>query len=825
MARKDSTQTKEKEDLELDKSLQEAVERSEYTADNIQVLEGLEAVRKRPGMYIGDTDNGSGLHHMVYELVDNAIDEALAGYCDTIQVTIHADDMVTVQDNGRGIPVDMHEKMGKSAAEVIMTELHAGGKFDQNSYKVSGGLHGVGVSVVNALSEWLELEIKRDGKVWEQRYERGLPVQELTPVGNTDKTGSKITFKPDAEVFDGTTYSFDILSQRLRELSYLNGGVEIIIVDERDGKSHDFSFEGGINSFVRALNENKQPLHDEPIYIQQEDEEEGVTVEVSLQWNDSFNRNIFCYTNNIRNEDGGSHLSGLKGALTRTVNTYGISNDIIDDSLKGDDVREGLTAVLSVKMPEPKFSGQTKEKLVSNEIKGSVESIVNEYLGYYFNEHPKVAKTIVKKALQASRAREAARKARDIARKSALNKVGSLPGKLADCQSRKPEKSELFVVEGDSAGGSAKQGRERKFQAILPLRGKILNVEKARFDKILSNNEISALISALGCGIGEDHFDLSKLRYHRIILMTDADVDGAHIRTLLLTFFYRQMPEIIERGYLYIAKPPLYAVRRGRSINYLEDESERDQFLLNQAKEKVTIRGENGIVLEGEELRDFVKDLIDYQSRLDVLGRQHDRRIIDQLIQAELTLDDFKDNQKLEKRAQAARDELEKKHPNVRWQQPRIQESEEMEDFYELFWESRVAGTLVTTHLSRDFLKTDVNRKLVDIWQRFKSLGTPVLVEASRQEDTFQEMEPLVDFVLEQGSKGRSIQRYKGLGEMNPEQLWETTLNPETRTLQQVRIEDAVEADELFTILMGDQVDPRRQFIQQHADEADNLDI
>ena len=795
-----------------------------YNADNIKVLEGLEAVRKRPGMYIGDTDDGSGLHHMVYETVDNAIDEALAGYCDTVIITLHTDGSVTIEDNGRGIPVDIHEEQGRSAAEVIMTVLHAGGKFDKNSYKVSGGLHGVGVSVVNALSEWLEMEIRRDGKVWYQRYERGLPDEPLEAIGETNTTGTAITFKPDAEMFDGIEFSFDVLSQRLRELSYLNAGVNISIVDERSNKRHDFSYEGGVNSFVKDLNENKEPLHDEPVYIYEEVEDKGVIVEVSLQWNDSYNENIFCYTNTIRNRDGGSHLSGLRASLTRTVNSYGVSNDLLDDTLSGDDIREGLVAVLSVKMPDPKFSAQTKEKLVSNEIKGIVESVINERLAIFLEENPSVARSVIDKALSAARAREAARKAREIARKSALQ-TSSLPGKLADCQSRKPEESELYIVEGDSAGGSAKQGRDRRFQAILPLRGKILNVEKARFDRMLSNNELSALISGLGCGIGDEYFDLEKLRYHNIILMTDADVDGSHIRTLLLTFFYRQMPEIIEEGYLYIAQPPLYGIKRGSSVNYLKDENALNDLLINRAKNKLTVHGADGTTLTDEQLADFIDDLLDYRDLVERMERRGDRRIIEQVVRAEMTLDDLADRQHLEDTSQEIVEHLEQAHTTVPWQVPDIVDDPVREDLFTARWHSRVAGTAVTTVISREFLKDPDYREMVRIWKRFDALGDYVVVDDGRSEESYSDMLEVLERSLKAGSKGKSIQRYKGLGEMNPDQLWDTTMNPETRTLLQVQIEDAVEADSLFTVLMGDQVAPRREFIESHALDVRNLDV
>ncbi len=795
-----------------------------YNAESIQVLEGLEAVRKRPGMYIGDTDDGSGLHHMVYETVDNAIDEALAGHCDTIEITIHTDGSVSIEDNGRGIPVDIHEEQGRSAAEVIMTVLHAGGKFDKNSYKVSGGLHGVGVSVVNALSEWLEMEIHRDGKVWYQRFERGLPEQPLEAIGDAKTTGTSITFKPDAEIFAKTTFSFDTLSQRLRELSYLNAGVNISIVDERANKRHDFSYEGGVNSFVKDLNKNKQPLHDEPVYIFEEIEEKGTVVEVSLQWNDSYNVNIFCYTNTIRNRDGGSHLSGLRGALTRTVNTYGISNDILDDTLNGDDIREGLVAVLSVKMPDPKFSSQTKEKLVSNEVKGTVESVINKRLAIFLEENPSVAKAVINKAIAASRAREAARKAREIARKSALQ-VSSLPGKLADCQSRKPEESELYIVEGDSAGGSAKQGRDRRFQAILPLRGKILNVEKARFDRMLSNNEISALISGLGCGIGEEYFDIEKLRYHNIILMTDADVDGSHIRTLLLTFFYRQMPEIIERGYLYIAQPPLFGIKRGRSVDYLKDERALHDRLISRAKKRITIHGADGTTLSDEELADFIDDLLQYRENIERMERRGDRRILEQVVRAEVTVDDLEDKERLEARCQEIVERLRQAHTTVPWRMPDIVEDPTREDLYSARWHSRVAGTSVTTDVARSLLVNYDYREMLRIWQRFAELGDHVIVDDGSSSESYDDLLTVLERALKAGSKGQSIQRYKGLGEMNPDQLWDTTMDPAGRTLLQVQVEDAVEADSLFTVLMGDQVAPRREFIETHALDVRNLDV
>ncbi len=795
-----------------------------YTADSIQVLEGLEAVRKRPGMYIGDTDDGSGMHHMVYEVVDNAVDEALAGHCDRVTVTIHADESVTVEDNGRGIPVDMHKKEGRSAAEVIMTVLHAGGKFDQNSYKVSGGLHGVGVSVVNFLSEWLELEVRRDGEVWSQRYERGVPVAPLSAIGRAKTSGTKIRFKPDLQIFTETKYSFDTLSARLRELSYLNAGVAITVVDERDGARHDFSFAGGISSFVQALNKNKVPLHAEPIYICREVPEEGMTIELSLQWNDSYNENVFCYTNNIRNRDGGSHLSGLKGAMTRTVNAFSLGKGLIKEALTGEDIREGLTAILSVKMPDPKFSSQTKDKLVSNEIKGVVETVVNEYLGYFLEENPAVAKTIVDKALAASRAREAARKAREIARKSALS-ISSLPGKLADCQSRKPEECEIYIVEGDSAGGSAKQGRDRKFQAILPLRGKILNVERARFDKMLASNEIATLISALGCGIGKEHFDIEKLRYHNIILMTDADVDGSHIRTLLLTFFYRQMPEILERGYLYIAQPPLYGIKRGRSVTYIKDETSLNEFLIGRAVDQLTVRGVDGTEIQGEAFAQFVEDLLQYRERSSRVLRRADLRIVTAALHAGLVGQDLLDEAALTARMGEMLAALRSQYRNVVWEEPSIDPHPDIEDLWTAEWASRVSGASITTIFNREFLMSADWQLMSRVHDLVAKLGVPMQLDDGKSVSEYHATDTLLQAILDFGRKGQTIQRYKGLGEMNPDQLWDTTMDPTIRTLLQVQVQDAIEADEIFTVLMGDQVEPRREFIEKNALAVRNLDV
>ena len=706
-----------------------------------------------------------------------------------------------------------------------MTVLHAGGKFDQNSYKVSGGLHGVGVSVVNFLSEWLELEIRRGGEVWFQRYERGVPTEPLKAIGKAKTTGTQIRFKPDAQIFTFTKYSFETLSQRLRELSYLNAGVHIKIFDERDSREHDFNFAGGISSFVKALNKNKQPLHEDPIYIFKEVNDLGFTVELALQWNDSYNENIFCYTNNIRNRDGGSHLSGLKGALTRTINAYGVSKGILKESVGGDDAREGLTAVLSVKMPDPKFSSQTKDKLVSNEIKGVVESVVNEKLGYFLEENPNVAKMIMEKAVAAARAREAARKAREIARKSALS-ISSLPGKLADCQSRIAAECEIYIVEGDSAGGSAKQGRERKNQAILPLRGKILNVERARFDRMLASNEIATLISALGCGIGAEHFDIEKLRYHHIILMTDADVDGSHIRTLLLTFFYRQMPEIIERGYLYIAQPPLYGVRKGRKATYLKDEKALNSYLIDRAVDGVKLTGTSGTEIAGQGLADLIDEMLGYEHALRRIERRGDARVIRAIVDHGIAIEDLATEDRLRGKMDEVLESLRAKFKNTTWEAPTIVPNADIEGVYDAIWDTRVSGSAIRTVIARNLLQTSDFETLHTVWNHFHEIGLPIALDDGRPETSdYSEVTGLLAAVLEVGRKGQAIQRYKGLGEMNPDQLWETTMDPEGRTLLQVRVEDAIEADEIFTVLMGDQVEPRREFIETNALEVRNLDV
>jgi DNA gyrase subunit B len=817
----------------------------DYSADKIKVLEGLEAVRKRPAMYIGST-GPSGLHHLVYEVVDNSIDEALAGFCTEVNVSIHIDGSLTVIDDGRGIPVDQHAS-GKSAAEVVLTVLHAGGKFDNDSYKVSGGLHGVGVSVVNALSETLDVEIWRNGQVYQQSYERGTPTGSLEVTGTTKRRGTKITFKPDPQVFESTSFSFDILAQRLRELAFLNGGVLITLEDERDGKSHKFLYEGGIVSFVTHLNKNKASVNEKPIYMR--GDKDGIEAEIALQWNDAYAEMVYSFANNINTHEGGSHLSGFRSALTRTINSYAGKNNLAKDlkeSVTGDDIREGLTAVISVKIPHPQFEGQTKTKLGNTEVKGIVEAIVNDKLGAFLEENPGVARRIVGKVIDAARAREAARKARDLVRRKGALDGSSLPGKLADCQERDPAQSELYIVEGESAGGSAKQGRDRRFQAILPLKGKILNVEKARFDKMLGSDEIKTMIAALGCGIGAEDFDIEKLRYHRIIIMTDADVDGSHIRTLLLTFFYRQLPKIIECGYIYIAQPPLFRVKRGKAETYIKDERELDAFLVKRAAEARIVRVlATGTEISGGELEKLLQRLIAHQKFIHMMERRgHPREIVEALVAAGADRDYFADKEKLEGLAKTL---------TTSTRSVSVQPDEEHNRFL-LRIEDRSNGYPRPHTISVDFLTSAEYRALVANSRDIPILAGEIIVKSSDEgvdaepdgdqpaQDTAAErpkkpasasikevrlksMDELVEYFITAGRKGIAVNRYKGLGEMNPDQLWETTMNPAVRTLLQVRAEDHTEADLMFTTLMGDQVEPRRKFIEDNALDVKNLDV
>ncbi|MGA7614956.1 MAG: DNA topoisomerase (ATP-hydrolyzing) subunit B [Thermoanaerobaculia bacterium] len=792
---------------------------STYTAEDIKVLRGLEAVRKRPGMYIGDTDDLTGLHHMVYEVVDNAIDEALAGYADQVSVIIHADKSVTVEDNGRGIPVDLHRGEGRSAAEVIMTELHAGGKFDNNSYKVSGGLHGVGVSVVNFLSDWLELEIRRDGALWKQSYRRGLPLQPIRQCEPTDSSGTKVTFKPDDEIFSVSEMNFETLSQRLRELAFLNPGVRIRIFDERTDKGHDFVYDGGIRSFVEDLNRNKTPLNP-TIYL--ENERNGERVEIALQWNDGYAENIYTFTNTIKNVDGGTHLVGFKAGLTRTLNKYAADTGLLSKSkvsLEGDDTREGLTCVVSVKIREPRFSSQTKEKLVTSHVKIWVEQVVSDGLSEYLEEHPKEAKRIIEKIVDAARAREAARKARELTRRKGALDSHSLPGKLADCQETDPALSEIFFVEGDSAGGSAKQGRNRRFQAVLPLKGKILNVEKARLDKMLSSEEIRLMITALGAGIGADDFDVAKLRYHRIIIMTDADVDGSHIRTLILTFFFRHMRPVIDHGYLYIAQPPLFKVTHNRKDSYLKDEKELSRFLTERVARNVSVETPAGEVLTGEALVSALEKMEDYRlhaRRLEARG--YPRKALDLLLQERFTdlvaLTDPDRMQSLASALLAAGFAEVVVTPGEDGGRGAVQ------------FQSGGIGLTRRTVIDGDLLAQYELRQMARSFQEIATIGLPPyrLIQDGDAAEV-PSIDDLVEQIYDLAKKGLSISRYKGLGEMNPEQLWETTMNPETRRLLRVTIEDTVGAEDLFTVLMGDQVEPRRNFIQENALNVKNLDI
>jgi len=794
---------------------------SGYGAEQITVLQDREAVRTRPGMYIGDTDDGSGLHQLVFEVVDNSIDEALAGYCDLVNVIIHVDGSVTVEDNGRGVPVDMHHDEGRSAAEVIMTVLHAGGKFDSNSYKVSGGLHGVGVSCVNFLSKELELEIKREGKVYRQIYDSGRPTAPIEEIGVAKSSGTKIRFLPDPEIFSNTEYSFEVLVERLRELSFLNEGVHIKILDERTGNHHDFSFSGGVTGYVSYLSKNKKMLYEEPISF--DGERDDVGVNVALAWTQSYQENILCFTNNIRNRDGGTHLAGLRGALTRCINGYVTQNPLPKKDkvqITGDDVREGLVGIVSVKVPDPKFSSQTKDKLVSSEVKGIVESVTLQLLNKFLEENPKLAKLIIDKIVEAATAREAARKAKELTRRKGFMDMGGLPGKLADCQEKNPELSEIYLVEGDSAGGSAKSGRDRKNQAILPLRGKILNVEKARFEKLISSDEIKHMIKALGTGIHTD-FNISRLRYHKVVIMTDADVDGAHIRTLLLTFFYRQMPEIIERGHLFIAQPPLYKLKKGKREVYIQNDEELEAFLLDQISDgiKVTAR-DSGTIIEGDDLAPLVKKLRKEQELFELMERKGmERKVLHVLLDIEgiTELSFFKNRDNLEKLS-ATLTELGVIHD-------RIDEDEELDAFkLHMHTHSRGHQHPITIgykmiHSPEFNMIQGFHRDLTDYRGEFEIAykNTEPRIVTGKQD--------LLTNIYDISRKGFQLTRFKGLGEMNPDQLWDTTLDPEKRTLLKVQIEDGIEADDLFTVLMGDEVEPRRRFIETNALNVKNLDV